>query len=101
MRLQFIYLRTQSERAVVVEIYEHGDAVIADVDAVEWIRASVPCHEHRRRRRPGVLDVGERATVFIANYEIQIAVAVEVSERGGAVRVDIDAVDRRWRRPSR
>jgi hypothetical protein len=60
------------ERAVAVEVSERGLAVPADVDAVEGVRTSGPLHEHRRRRRPGVLDVVEQA-ILIANYEVQIA----------------------------
>ena len=113
MSLQFIDRRTRSERAVVVEVSERGGARIADVDAVEWVRASGPCNEHRRRRRPGVLHVVEIAIV-IAHDEVQVAcgshkfvqsqfidrrtrferaVTVEISERGGAVITDIDAVE--------
>ena len=72
MRSQFIDRWTRSERAVVVEISERGGAVIAEIDAVEGVRASGPLHEHRRRRRPGVLDVGELAIPF-AHDEVQIA----------------------------
>ena len=72
MRSQFIHRWTRSERAVVVEVGESGVTPIADVDAVEGVCASGPLHEHRRRRRPGVLDVDELA-ITIANYEVQIA----------------------------
>ena len=64
---------TRSERTVAVEISERGGAVPADVDAVEGVYASGPFHKHRRRRRPGLLDVLERARVDIAYYEIQVA----------------------------
>ena len=72
MRSQFIDRWTRSERAVVVEICERGAADIADVDAIEGVRASGPLHEHRRRRRPGVLDVVERAILF-SHDEVQVA----------------------------
>ena len=71
MQSQFIDRRTLYERAVAVDICERGGyrAPLADVDAVEWVRASGPCNEHRRRRRPDVLDVDERA-IHIAHYEV-------------------------------
>ena len=69
---QFIGRRTRSERTVAVEVSEHGGALLADVDAVEGVRASGPLHEHRRRRRPGVLGVDELAIV-IAHDEVQVA----------------------------
>ena len=72
MRSQFIDRRTRSERAVVVDIGERGGAELADVDAGEGILASGPLHEHRRRRRPGVLDVDELA-IDIARDEVQVA----------------------------
>ena len=69
---QFIDRRTRSARAVVVEISERGGAVIADIDTVEGVRGSCPLHEHRRRRRPDVLDVDERASLF-SRDEVQVA----------------------------
>ena len=83
MRSQFIDRRTQSERAVAVEICERGpgicaaisdplDTTPADIDGVEGVRASGPLHEHRRRRRPGVLDVEELA-ILIAHDKVQVA----------------------------
>ncbi len=72
MRSQFIDRRTRSERAVAVDISERGGAVIADVDAVEGVRASGPLRQRRRRRRPGVLDVVELA-IDIAHDEVQVA----------------------------
>ena len=70
MRSQFMDRRTL-EHAIVVEISERGGTAPADVDAIEGVRASGPLHERRRRRRPGVLDVGE--VVVIAHNDIQIA----------------------------
>ena len=72
--MTFIDRRTLSERAVAVDVSECGGNVLApgDVDAVEGVRGSGPLHEHRRRRRPGVLDVGEHA-ISSAHYEVQIA----------------------------
>ena len=72
MRAQFIDSWTPSERAVTVEIYNRGGAPFADADAIEGVRASGPLHERRRRRRPGVLHVGERA-IIRAHYEVQVA----------------------------
>ncbi len=72
MRSQFIDRRTRSARTVAVQVSERGGTRIADVDAVEGVRASGPLHEHRRRRRPGVLDVVEQA-IPIAHDEVQIA----------------------------
>ena len=72
MRSQFIDRRARSERAVAVEISERGGAPRTDIDAIEGVRASGPLHEHRRRRRPGVLEVVE-LTVVIAHDEVQIA----------------------------
>ena len=63
MQSQFIDSWTPFERAVAVEICNRGGAEIADIDAVEGVRASGPLHEHRRRRRPGVLDVIEEAII--------------------------------------
>ena len=45
---------------------------MGDLDAVELVRASGPCHEYRCRRCPDVLHIFERAFVF-ANYEVQVA----------------------------
>ena len=59
--MTFIDRRTLSERAVAVEISKGRDGPIADADAVEGVCASGPLHEHRRRRRPNVLDVVELA----------------------------------------
>ena len=68
MRSQFIDRRTQSERAVAVEVSERGGGDFElsvefkprkKVDAVEGVRASFPSHEHRRRRRPVVLHVDD------------------------------------------
>ena len=70
--MTFIDRRTLSERAVAVEISKGRDGPIADVDAGEGVRASGPLHERRRRRRPGVLHVDERAIAF-AHNEVQIA----------------------------
>ena len=72
MRSQFIYRRTRSERAVAVEVGERRGANNVDADAVEGVRASNPLHEHWRRRRPGVLDVVERAILF-SHDEVQVA----------------------------
>ena len=72
MRPQFIARRTRPERAIAVEVCDRGDGLLADVDAVERVRASGPLHEHRRRRRPGVLDVDELA-IIIAHDEVQVA----------------------------
>ena len=47
---------------------------MGDLDAVELVRASGPCHEYRCRRCPDVLHIFERAFVF-ANYEVQVACA--------------------------
>ena len=110
---QFIDRRTRPKRAVAVDVSERGGAVPGDYYAVERVRASGPLHEHRRRRRPGVLDVVEQA-IIIAHDEVQIAcgkhkniqsqhidrrtrseraVAVEVSECGHAVPADVDVVE--------
>ena len=83
MRSQFIDRRTRSKRAVVVEICERGGARRTDVDAVdsdgvEGVRVSGPLHEHRHRRRPGVLDVVEQAHT-IAHDEVQVACARNVT----------------------
>ena len=72
MRSQFIDSWTPSERAVAVEVCNRGGAPLTDVDAVEWVRASDPLREGRRRRGPNVLDVVERSNIN-ANYEVQIA----------------------------
>ena len=72
MRSQSLDRWTPSERTVAVEVSERGLAVSINVDAVEGVRASGPLHEHRRRRRPGVLRVDEFATVF-AHDEVQVA----------------------------
>ena len=69
---QFIDRRTRSARAVVVEVSERGGARDTNFNAIEGVRASGPLREHRRRRRPGVLDVVERAVV-IAHDEVQVA----------------------------
>ena len=45
-------------------------AIRTDVDAIEGVRASGPLHERRRRRRPSVLHVGERA-ITSAQHEVQ------------------------------
>merc|ERR1719174_2690124 len=94
---QFSDRRTRAERAVAVEVCNRGDTIRADVDAIKGVRASSPLHKHRRRRRPGVLDVDEFAIV-LANYEVHVAVAVEVCKRGGALQTDVDAVE--WVRAS-
>ena len=72
MRSQFIDRRTLYERAVAVYVSERGDASRTDVDAIEGVRASGPYHKHRRRSRPGVLDVVEQA-ITVAHYEVQVA----------------------------
>ena len=76
MRSQFIDRRTRAERTVAVDVSERwGTPDVpgrADLDAVEGVRASGPLHEHRRRRRPGVLYVVEQA-IPIAHDEVQIA----------------------------
>ena len=59
---QFIDRRTRSARAVVVEISERGGAIRTNFNAIEGVRASGPLHEYRRRRRPRVLKVDERAS---------------------------------------
>ena len=69
---QFIDSWTPSEHAVAVEVCERGVATAADVESVQGVRSSGPLHERRRRRRPGVLNVGELAK-FFAYYEIQVA----------------------------
>ena len=113
MRSQFIHRWTRSERAVVVEVCERGDAEITDIDAVAGIRASGPKHERRRRRRPDVLDVDELALPF-AHDEIQVAcarhknvrsqfidrrtrseraVAVDISECGRAFPTNVNAIE--------
>ena len=74
MRSQFIDRRTQPERAVPVEICDRGGAGITDVGAIEGVCGSGPCHEHRRRQRPSLLDVLEQA-ILIAHDEVQIACA--------------------------
>jgi hypothetical protein len=87
VRSLFIDRRTRSERAVAVEVSEREGAVQADVDAVEGVRGSGPLHEHRRRRRPGVLDVDELA-ILIAHDEVQVA--CERHERCGDKFLSID-----------
>ena len=69
---ELIDRRTQSERAVVVEVSERGGAIRTDIDAVKGVRASGPLHERRRRRRPIVLEVVELA-IGIAHDEVQVA----------------------------
>ena len=69
---QFIDRRTRSARAVVVEVSERGGAIHTNFNAIEGVRTSGPLHEHRRRRRPGVLDVVERASLF-SHDEVQVA----------------------------
>ena len=80
------------EIVVAVEIDKCGAAVPTDVDLVERVRASSPCHERRRRRIPCVIEVVEQAA-FISHYEVQVAVIVEVSERRGALIANVDAVE--------
>ena len=63
---------TPSERTVAINIAKCGEAIIADIDAVEGVRASAPLHKHRRRRRPSVLEVVELA-IINAHYEVQVA----------------------------
>ena len=119
MQSQFIDRRTPSERAVAVEVSESGDDLLVAVvnanpfSAAEGVRASGPRHEHRRRRRPSVLEVVELAIV-IAHYKVQVAcgrhktmrsqhidrrtrferaIVVEVSESGGAMKTDIGGVE--------
>ena len=72
MRSQHIDRQTRSEHAIVVEICERGGAVSPDIDTVEGVRGSGPLHEHRRRGRPSVLDVGERDSL-ISHHEVQVA----------------------------
>ena len=74
---QLIGRWTRVACAVAVEISERGGAGIADVDAVQGVRASGPRHENRRRSRPGVLDVVEVAIGRspFAHYEVQVACA--------------------------
>ena len=92
MRSQFIYRRTRSERAVVVEISERWFAVPSDAKPIKKIRASGPLHEHRRRRCPGVLEIVKLA-VLLAHNNVHVAIGVEVSEHGGAVAANVEAVE--------
>ena len=72
MRSQFIDRWTRSERAVAVDICDRGPGSLADANVVHGVRASGPYHENRRRSRPSVLKVDERAS-YTAHDEVQVA----------------------------
>ena len=72
MRSHFIDRWTRSERAVAVDIYDRGPGNLADANVVHGVRASGPYHENRRRSRPSVLKVDERAS-YTAHDEVQVA----------------------------
>ena len=73
--------RDQIEIAVAIEVAERRRRVRADVVAIERVRGARAQPRRPGRRAARVLEVGEGA-VRIARNEIEIAVAVEIAERG-------------------
>ncbi|MFO0779648.1 MAG: hypothetical protein U0223_18820 [Nitrospira sp.] len=80
----------QIEIAVAVEVAQGGGAELLDIDAGEGVGGSGLLGIARRAGRAGVLVGGQRALVF-PDDQIEIAVAVEVAQGGGAELLDIDA----------
>ena len=78
------------EIAVAVEIAESGGREIAEVDDTGDLDRRA---EHGRRRRAGI-DDREQQAVVVSHDDVEIAVAVEIAERGGGKKTHIDAVKR-------
>ena len=88
----FQFAHDEVEVAVAVDVGERGLAAGTDVEAVEGARGAGLLLVARRRRGPDVLVIVDEVVVF-AQDEVEVAVAVDVAERGHAGPTDVDAVE--------